>query len=320
MSSAITYNKDTTIDFYDDESNAKNATGTPAVSWSASSGKFTTTYNTGTNSMTVALTTSGLAEINPSLESKYMVVKYTATIKSDDTVVLGDSGDPNDVTLTYSRTNSNEENTIKDRANVYKYGIDLTKTFAGSDGVPTDVEFVLQNSTDNYYVTAKSSTSGVYYITDATHAATEDKATVFSPDSAGKLVINGLEADTYVLTEIHTSEGYTLLKAPITIAITGTVDTIVPSKATVTGITNPNADIIYTTGDRAYVTVDGSKATMAAQNTSTNAYAVMTVVNNHDFTLPMTGGFGTFMITLIGSVVFMIGLSYIMRRRRAARG
>ena len=58
---------------------------------------------------------------------------------------------------------------------------------------------------------------GVYYVTG--HAAAESQATVFVPGSDGKVILRGLEDDTYVATELETDEGYNLLKSSITVVI-----------------------------------------------------------------------------------------------------
>lgn len=147
-------------------------------------------------------------------------------------------------------------------------------------------------------------------------AATEAEGTVFSPKADGSLVINGLEADTYVLTEIHTSDGYSLLKDPITIEFKQTVDTITPSVATVTGNPNPNVEVIYTTGDRAYAKVDGKAVQMSADNQSANARANMEVINTNSFLLPQTGGLGTLLFTILGACAVIVGIMVVTKKSK----
>lgn len=315
LSQGIKYNKDTTIAIYEKEVDAKNGTGNPIATWGKGSGNFTVSYDDKANSMTVAMTSTGLAEINPKYTDRYLVVIYKATVNSDASVVLGDTGNRNTVALTYSRTNTGEENTIKDIANVFFYGINLKKTFSDNKGDATKVQFVLQNKTDNYYVVANGS-EGTYHVTDGTHGATEAEGTVFSPKADGSLVINGLEADTYVLTEIHTSDGYSLLKDPITIEFKQTVDTITPSVATVTGNDNPNVEVIYTTGDRASAKVDNKAVQMSADNQSANARADMEVINTNSFLLPQTGGLGTLLFTILGACAVIVGIMVVTKKSK----
>ena len=63
-----------------------------------------------------------------------MRITYAATINSDDTVVCGDTGNPNEVVLTWKRTNTDYYDTLKDDCHVYTYAIDLTKKFADNKG------------------------------------------------------------------------------------------------------------------------------------------------------------------------------------------
>lgn len=89
-----------------------------------------------------------------------MVLYYTATVNSDASVTLGDSGNANDISLVWSRTNNKYSNSLQDRNYVYSYGIDLTKTFSDNKGDATKVQFKLYNSTDAYYVIAKKQKMG----------------------------------------------------------------------------------------------------------------------------------------------------------------
>lgn len=320
MVKGLDYNKDEVIYFYSTQEDAKaNKTEKAVQTWEK--GKdFTVQYDTSkaeTNSMTVSPTAQGLAKMNPALQQMYMVVSYSATVHSDDLPVLGDVGNPNNVRLEWKRTNMEKYDSLTDRAKVYTFGLNIQKNFASTDGVATEVEFVLQNKTDGHYVTAKKAADGKYYITDGTKGDTEAKGTVFSPNKDGKLVIDGLEADTYVLTEISTSDGYSLLKEPITIDIKSTVDTLIPSKTTLYDIkditSNPNKQVIETPGTRASATVDGSGTNMSVFTTttkkeSTDARVDMEILNSKTFKLPQTGGLGTIAFTLTGCGVALMGV------------
>ena len=274
-------------------------------------GSFSTQFTD--NTMTVSMSGDGLADINPAHTDEYLVVTYKASVNSDASVVLGDAGNDNNVSLTYSRTNTTYENTIKDTARVYSYGVNLLKSFSGNDGDFSKVQFKLQNKTDGYYVTA-TGTSGNYYVTGDVAVTEEANGATFVPSNDGKLIVNGLEADEYVLTEIHTSDGYSLLKAPITVKITSAVDSITPSVATVTGIANPNAEVIITNVNKASATVDNSNTNMSSDGTSTDARVDMKVTNTKSFTLPQTGGLGTILFTLAGACVVICGVLIITKK------
>ena len=159
---------------------------------------------------------------------------YTATVNSDASVTLGDSGNANDISLVWSRTNNKYSNSLQDRNYVYSYGIDLTKTFSDNKGDATKVQFKLYNSTDAYYVIAKKAEDGLYYVTGKT--MDKAQATTFTPAASGKLYIKGLEGDKYQLTEVATADGYTLLKDQMVIDIEETKRDIKASVAGTTGL------------------------------------------------------------------------------------
>lgn len=315
LAKGLTYNKDSVILYwYDSKADADiNDTAKAIATWTQDKNKFTVTVQD--NKMTVAITADGLSEINPNYAGKYVVVSYNATVKSTDDLILGDNGNPNDVVLTYSRTNTTYEDTLKDEAIVFSYGIDLGKTFSDNNGDATKVQFVLKNTsrktdgqTADYYVVANKAADGQYHVTGETTNA--DDATVFSPDNNGKINVYGLEENSYSLTEIATDKGYNLLKDAITIEITKTDVVINPSIATVRGENNANADVIYTQNKSASSKVDTLSATMNDKGDSHNALVKIAVENNKKFPIPATGVIGTFAITIGGFALIAIGLAF----------
>lgn len=330
LDKGLTYNKDAAIYFYNNEADARaNNTANSIKTWGHGSAAFEETYmgsNSDYNQMTVSPTREGLKEIDPSLSQCWLVVSYSATVNSDATPVLGDAGNTNDITLTWKRTSMDYVDTLEDRCRVYTFGLNIKKEFTDSKtkGDPTKVQFVLKNETDGHYITAKKAEEGVYYVTDASKGAKEEEGTVFSPNGSGKLIINGLEANTYVLTETHTSAGYSLLKEPITIDIKCTVDDFTPSQTTLYDIKditgNAHKKMIEAAGERASATVDGKNTAMsvdAVKNVnSTNARVDMTVVNTSTFELPQTGGYGTILFTLAGCAVAFTGVLVLVKKSR----
>lgn len=330
MDKGLTYNKDAAIYFYNNEADARaNHTAKAIKTWAHGSSAFEETYtgsNSDYNQMTISPTKEGLKEIDPTLSQCWLVVSYSATINSDATPVLGDAGNTNDVTLTWKRTSMDYMDTLEDRCRVYAFGLNIKKEFTDSKtkGDPTKVQFVLKNETDGHYIVAKKAEDGLYYVTDASKGTKEEDGTVFSPDGTGKLLINGLEANTYVLTEIHTSDGYSLLKEPITIDITCTVDEFVPSRTTLYDTKdiagNAHKHMIETAGKRASATVDGKNTAMsvdAVNNVnSANARVDMTVVNTSTFELPQTGGYGTILFTLAGCAVALAGVVILVKKSK----
>lgn len=326
MDIGLTYNEDVSLYFYKTEEEARNHDKEKAIQvWEAKEKLFKTEYQgetSGKSKMIITITKEGLEEINTKLSNKWMVIAYSCTINTDGSPVLGDSGNINEVTLEWKRTNMEEIDTLEDRAKVYIFGLNIQKTFSDQKGKFQDVKFLLQNKTDGYYLKAKGE-NGVYYITDQEKGTSEKEGTIFNPGEKGNLTINGLEADTYILTEIATANGYSLLKEPMVIDIRSTVDDIIPSRTTLYDIlditNNPNKEVIETPGERASASIDGTNTTMSEFHSETgivsaNGRVDIEVINNKTFKLPQTGGYGTWIFTLAGCGAALGGVVLVTRR------
>ena len=299
MSKGIRYNKnDVVIEFFKDAGCTDKIT-----TWDESSGNFTVAYDDAANTMTVRMTESGLSEINEatsvyidSVKRGYsdctMRITYAATLTSD--AKMGDTDNPNEVVLTWKRTNTTYFDTLKDCCHVYTYGIDVLKQFSDNGGSVRNVKFRLHNDTDDCYIIAEQK-DGVYYAKG--FAAKKADATTFVPNSSGHIVVKGLEDDAYSLTEIATDKGYVLLKEAVKIVIT-TKENGACEKCGAKLLT-------------ASATVNGKDVTMA----DGNAIVPLTVVNNPGFDLPKTGGYGTWMFT-VGGVALLGAAAFIVIRSR----
>lgn len=311
------------------------------TTWQEADGMFTVRYNPASNNayaMTIELTTRGLAELNGAktvysgasmVNSGYsdctIRITYQARLDSDSSVICGDGGNPNEVVLTWKRTSQNYYDTLVDDAHVYTYGIDVTKLFSDGKGDFKNVEFLVWNKTDNYFVQAElNQFEGVYYVVG--HAAAEADATHFIPVNSkgtpGKVIIKGVEDDEYTITEVCTDNGYTLLKEPITIRIVQKEASQLCqcySRDALGLIQNDPryASIIYDSGSlhnipqkhlehallTAAASVDGNSVSMQSDGSSANAQVPLSVVNTRGFDLPKTGDYGTMLITVTGIVI-----------------
>ena len=367
LSAGLSYNKnDVVLEFFTDE-----ACTDLVTTWKEADGFFTVTYGTTTDNestMTIEMTARGLAEINSSkavypgasmVNSGYsdctLRITYQATMDSDNSVVFGDEGNPNDVVLTWKRSNTSYYDTLVDDAHVYVYGIELTKLFSDGQGNFDNVEFIVHNDTDNYYVIAElNEAEGIYYVTG--HTPNESEATHFIPveteDAIGKVFIKGLEDDVYTATEVRTDAGYTLLRDDIEIVISQveTVEICDIYKSDVVGLIQNDpryaeaiiseaiskgymktdgklADILNNMPQKqlehhlltASATVDGNDVNMLEDNGSENAHAPLTVVNTRGFDLPSTGDRGIWMYGLIGILLMAGSVASIVLTNRKKR-
>ena len=298
LSKGIKYNKnDVVIEFFKDAGCTDKIT-----TWAEDSGKFTVAYDDTQNTMTIRMTEAGLSEINEatvvytdSVKRGYsdctMRITYAATLTAD--AKMGDTDNPNEVELTWKRTNTTYFDTLKDCCHVYTYGIDVLKQFSDNGGNLRNVKFKLHNDTDDCYIIAEQK-DGVYYAKG--FAAKKVDATTFVPNSSGHIVVKGLEDDAYSLAEIATDKGYVLLKEAIKIVI----------KTVENGQCEKCGAKLLT----ASATVNGKDTSM----TDGNAIVPLTVVNNPGFDLPKTGGYGVWMYTvggalLLGATAFIVAKS-----------
>ena len=135
------------------------------------------------------------------------------------------------------------------------------------DGVETDVkvEIKVKKQADGLYIVAPDGT---------------DK--IVSPDG-GKVVIQGLAAGTYYLTEVKAPDGYNKLDTVVTVIIAAD-----PTDSTTGEVTERKGDEI-TIGDGTYYVNN----------------AELNIENNSGVELPSTGGKGTIMMITFGAMVAM---------------
>lgn len=294
------------------------------AAWEHNSGKFKVDYipydKQSGSSMTISMTEDGLQEINSSelVYGEYdsllrgysnltLRITYTCTVNSDASTVYGDTGNPNEVELTWKRTNTDYYDTLRDDCHVYVYGLELTKQFSDDKGDFSKVTFLMQNTTDSYYVQAElNKAEGIYYVTG--HTAKESEATKLVPTADGKILVKGLEDDVYILTETTTDKGYTLLKENISVTIAS----------------EENDDYICQLCGKNLLTasasVNGEGTTMLENNSSVNAIVPLTVLNTSGFTMPKTGGDGFRLYIALGILVVVgagawVFLHYRKRKR-----
>lgn len=300
----IRYNRsDVIIEFFRDAGCTDQITA-----WDEDSGKFVVSYDDAQNTMTIGMTETGLADINESasvytdsVKRGYsdctMRITYAATLTAD--AQLGDTDNPNEVVLTWKRTNTGYFDTLQDCCHVYTYGVDVLKQFSDGKGDLANVHFLLHNDTDDVYVIAEQR-DGMYYVKGFTGKKAD--ATTFVPNDSGHTIVNGLEDDTYTLTETATDKGYVLLKDGIEIVITAA-----------------EGESACETCSVKLLTASGSVNGDAVDMEDGNAIVPLTVINNPGFDLPKTGGYGTWMFTVGGCMLLGVAAFIVVRGRKHNR-
>lgn len=259
---------------------------TPAVT-----GK-TWTIDFNTENPTTKVITSTVKEY----KGKSIYIYFEATL--DNTAAMTEAGNPNNITLDYSNAiyptkeedsdNPNggktpKEDHITDVVNVFTFGIDVLKLDgeATTDTPLKDVKFDLYRVNDG-----KAPATGEK-VTEAWLKETGNATYIDSKMTGddGKLSFNGLDNATYYLVETKTKAGYNLLKEPYKAELNLTAKI---TKETTTKITGEGETKTVTT-----------EKTIKTTNYPTSSFSV-TVKNSKGFTLPTTGGIGTFVFTFAG--------------------
>lgn len=232
----------------------------------------------------------------PSTQS--FTITYGATVNND--AVLGQTGNKNEVYVTYQNKGDAEHNTEHKETKVFTYGIDLLKTGENNANL-SNVEFTLTKGPDAVSAVpvkvkeVTDSNQKTFYVTD-----NNETSNTVTTNAEGKIYIRGLEAGTYFLTETKTNAGYVLLKNPVKIVIKQTDPKIGAASAT----------------------VDGKDTTMkndSLNQSSATAEVPLTVVNHKGFDLPATGGAGTALFTIAGIVIVAVAAALLFMRKKSQK-
>ena len=208
-----------------------------------------------------------------------LYIVYYAVVNEN--AVVGSEGNPNESWLNYGE--DGKTTTVPSKTTTYTWDLDVLKYGNGDESkVLENAQFVLLNKDKTEVATvANGKLTGWVDVP----AAGEDGTitwpanTVLTTNAQGKIEVDGLDSDTYYLREIKAPAGYNALKEDVNVVITGAV------KAE--GADSPS-----------YSTV------------------VSEVNNNSGTELPSTGGIGTTVFYVIGSVLVAAAVVLLVTRKR----
>ena len=294
LSKGLTYNEDAVVKVgetvvYNAKDDSQNKTG---VSVSYENNTLTVTI--------VDVKAAGIGGTNNSV----VTVDYTATLNAN--AVLGSAGNPNEVYLEYSNNpNKSEEgnnetgNTPKDTVIVFTYKTIINKVTKNPDYdskvegskeyIPlTGAEFTLEKKVLKTPANGENGTEAEYEWKTITVVKNEEGTT---------FTFSGLDDGQYKLTETKTPAGYNTI-APIEFTVTAEHDVLSDNPALTSLSGNAtNGELTFTSN-----TTEGS---LSAD-----------VVNKAGSTLPETGGIGTTIFYVLGSVLLVGAAILLITKKR----
>lgn len=273
------------------------------------------------------LTCQDISAIQGADSGATIEVIYTAVLNENAFIGNDNSGlgNPNKIVLEYSNSPITEHHgkTPVDQVTVFTFQTTITKINAQQRFALADAYFTLQKAvittdqaTDAYLNTA--------YVSTGTNPAerwdslgkvkalelpidnmiASDDPHILKSGTDGTINVKGLDAGTYCLTEVKAPDGYTLLSAPIYFSVVHN-DGIHAIEWD--GKTAPITSLTINTTN---VAVDGQAGDLATGNGKFN------VKNTSSAQLPTTGGIGTTILYVVGTVLLIgAGLLLLTRRR-----
>ncbi len=233
-----------------------------------------------------------------------IIVEYKATVTAD--AAIAGEGNKNTATYDYQTVDDKPDGpwheSKTEETTTYVFALGILKT--DEKGSPlAGAKFALTDEAGHpIYVTAADD-SGTY-VFDAQSKSNE----VVSPAS-GLIVIKGLAAGTYKLTETEAPRGYNLLENVITVE--ASIESVKNYTTTITTYYDKDGNVVSQE-----VAGGSSKTTTAAVNV-----VPVTVVNKAGTELPSTGGIGTTLFYVLGGLL-VVGavILFVTRKRMKSEG
>mgnify|MGYP004643214519 CR=1 FL=1 len=212
---------------------------------------------------------------NTLADDDIITVSYSAVL--NEKAVIADAGNKNETWLSYGDNNKTIPQTTTTKTysiSVFKY---VSTSTSSKEGL-AKAEFTISKNADGsnpIKLVEKTETEATYLV--AKKAETGTTTTIITPES-GKFKIEGLDADTYYLTETKQPDGYNKLAAPVKVTIdeNGTV----------------------TMGD------------------STTPVTTVEIENKTGSLLPSTGGRGTTLFYILGGILVLGSAVVLITKRR----
>ena len=226
-----------------------------------------------------------------------VTITYTAVVT--DKAAIDGNGNTNKVTLTWTTEGSEQpdpNNKIDTEETIYTYAIALKKVNNKGVALP-NAEFEFP-----FYVKSDADATDGAYIYAGTDPDTGLTNRITTPDS-GVIVVKGVKPGSYPITEVTAPAGYNKLTAPVTVEA-------VKTSSTSTHTT------VYLDKDGKVVTDVSAKEIEVKVDIDNIAATAVVVVNKAGTELPSTGGMGTTVFYVLGTVLVLGAVVLLVTKKR----
>ena len=228
-----------------------------------------------------------------------ITITYTAVVT--DSAAIDGLGNTNKVAVTWTTEDGNQPGPgkLEDEETIFTYAIALKKVNNKGKALPGAVfEFPF------YVQTTPDATDGAYIYAGTTKAEGLTNQ-ITTPDS-GVIVVKGVKSGSYVIKEDTAPAGYNKLTAPVTVEAVKTSQT--STHTTVYLDENGN-----TTNSQTEKTIE------VKVDIANIAATALVVVNKGGTELPSTGGMGTTVFYVLGTVLVMGAVVLLVTKKRMSR-
>lgn len=221
-----------------------------------------------------------------------IIITYTAVVTEK--AAIDGAGNTNNVTVTWT-TEGNKPGSgkLENKETIFTYAIALKKVNDKGEPLPGAVfEFP-------FYVEVDADTDGAYIYAGTT--AKEGLTNQITTPDDGVIVVKGVASGSYTITEFKAPDGYNQLLAPVTVV------------AKKTGATSTHTTVYL--DENGNITNTETEKDVKVDIANIAATAVV-VVNKAGTELPSTGGMGTTVFYVLGSILVLGAVVLLVTKKR----
>ncbi len=244
-----------------------------------------------------------------------ITIKYTATIdEKADEIDL-----ENSATLAWYTDDGEEpEDSTTTTEHIYTYGFDLKKIdgSTSTEETPTTLDgakFTLQKQGSSELISfIYDEESNTYEVWDNQTLTSGQTTTTEIEVINGEVNIWGLGIGTYILTETEAPAGYNLLDSTVTIIISENIVTDDDGNVT-------SASWTVAVDEETNIVGTGTIDTTSDHGVTGDAIPEVTIENNAGSSLPSTGGIGTTIFYVVGTLLVLAAAALVVAKVRLGK-